>query len=75
MTTPDEQPQIEVIDELAVLINIQNATFHAGPVRMGKSTSFQTWLDEVPIIQRPTLDEPSRTAFTTSRSHNNPGER
>lgn len=75
MTAPNEQPQIEVIDELAVLINVRNATFHPGPVRMGKSADFRVWLDEVPMIRRSTLDELSRNAFTASQAHEDPGER
>lgn len=63
MTAPDEQSEIEVIDELAALINVRNATFHPGPVRMGKSRNFRVWLDEVPMIPRPLLDELSRAAF------------
>ena len=75
MTTPDNQPEIEVIDELAALINARNATFHPGPVRMGKSADIRVWLDEMPMIPRPVLDELSRTAFTTSRLRNESGER
>lgn len=63
MTTSNERPEIEVIDELAALINVRNATLHPGPVRMGKSVDFRVWLDEVPMIQRPALDELSRKAF------------
>lgn len=74
MTTPDEQAEIEVIDELAVLINVRNATFHPGPVRMGKSANIRIWLDEVPMIP-PTLDELSRAAFAASRSHDETGKR
>lgn len=61
--SPDEQPQIEVIDELAALIDVRNATFHPGPVRMGKSADIRIWLDEAPMIPRPVLDELSRAAF------------
>ncbi|WP_297826524.1 hypothetical protein [Mycobacterium sp.] len=75
MTTPDKQPEIEVIDKLAVLINVRNATFRPGPVRMGKSGDFQAWLDGVPMIPRPTLDELSRDAFAAGQAHEDPGER
>lgn len=75
MTMPDEQPQIEVIDELAALINIRNPTFRTGPARMGKSRSFQVWFDDVPMIPRPVLDELSRDAFAAGRAHEDPGER
>lgn len=63
MTAPDERPETEVIDELAALINVRNATFRLAPVRMGKSADFRIWLDEVPMIPRPALDELSRAAF------------
>lgn len=72
MTTPDEQPEIEVIDELAVLINARNAKFYPGPVRMGKSRDFRIWLDEVPMIRRSALDELSRAAFATGRLRSHP---
>lgn len=75
MNTPGEQPEIEVIDELAALINVRNATFHPGPVRMGKPADFRVWLDEVPMIPRPTLDELSREAFAAGQAHEDPGER
>lgn len=63
MTTPDGQTEIEIIDELAALINARNATLHTGTPRMGKSMNFRTRLDEVPMIPRPALDELSRKAF------------